>query len=141
MAAVNVPPPDDRIPFVDPRTGRLTDFGWRLLQGLHARTGGEADKVDGAHRLASQAVPQGTVVAASGGLKRGGPLGGDIGLALYVAVDGVANLPTEGLADGDWAYAANGRKSGEGAGAGTGTPCFWSAGNWYAIDSGAVVAA
>jgi hypothetical protein len=141
MAAVNVLPPDTRIPFTDPKTGCLTDYGYRLLMGHFARMGAETDKVDLAHVLASNAVPQGTVVAASGGLKHGGALGGNIGLTLYVAVDGVDNLPTTGLSEGDFAYAANGRKTGEGAGAGTGVPCWWSNGAWYAADSGAVVSA
>lgn len=36
--------------------------------------------------------------------------------------------------DGSIAYATNGRKPGEGVGAGTGMPVFWSGSNWYKFD-------
>jgi len=51
-----------------------------------------------------------------------------------------ANLPSS-AAEGDWAYALNGRKTGEAAGAGTGVPCWRSNGAWIAVDSGAAVTA
>jgi len=49
----------------------------------------------------------------------------------------VANLPPgrEGMV----AYASNGRKSGEGAGAGTGVPVYWSNGLWRVFSTDAQV--
>lgn len=58
-----------------------------------------------------------------------------LGLASYT----VAGLPA-GTA-GNVAYASNGRKAGEGAGAGTGVLVFKDATNWIACDTGATVAA
>jgi hypothetical protein len=55
----------------------------------------------------------------------------------------VASLPTTGNGNGAPAWASNGRKPGEGAGAGTGVPVFWNptTGSWYSYLSGAPVAA
>jgi len=53
----------------------------------------------------------------------------------------VANLPTTGVAAGLLAYASNGRKAGEGAGAGTGVLVFRDGANWIAVDTGAPVTA
>lgn len=52
----------------------------------------------------------------------------------------VADLPTT-AANGAFAWASNGRKSGEGSGAGTGVPVFWnsSTSSWYSYLSGAPV--
>lgn len=58
-----------------------------------------------------------------------------VGLPSYT----VAGLPT-GTA-GDVAYASNGRKNGEGAGAGTGVMVFKDGTAWIACDTGAAVAA
>jgi hypothetical protein len=59
----------------------------------------------------------------------------------------VANLPTAAshgskLELGDSAYATNGRRAGEGAGAGTGVRCTWcgSPAAWKAEDTGATAA-
>lgn len=60
---------------------------------------------------------------------------GPITLASYT----VAGLPTVGA--GKLAYASNGRKNGEGAGAGTGVMVFSDATAWRACDTGATVAA
>ncbi|HEY5107213.1 MAG TPA: hypothetical protein VII73_10655 [Caulobacteraceae bacterium] len=87
------------------------------------------------------AAPASALVVATGGLKQGGPIGPNAAVALYSALTTVAMLPTSGMAEGDWAYALNGRKAGEGAGSGTGTPVFYSRGSWVAVDSGATVAA
>lgn len=51
----------------------------------------------------------------------------------------VATLPTVGAAR--VAYASNGRKAGEGSGAGTGVQVFCDATAWRAVDTGATVAA
>jgi hypothetical protein len=139
LSATNVPAVDPSLPIVD-AGGRLTKYGERVLRGLWGRTGGMTDKVDQAHAIASNAVPQGTIVAAAGGLQVGGELGGNVGVALYLAVTGVALLPAHAT-EGDWAYAVDGRKPGEGAGAGTGVPCFWSDTAWISACSGAAVAA
>lgn len=52
----------------------------------------------------------------------------------------VAALPVTG-ANGQWAFASNGRKPGEGGGAGTGVPVFFNAatGTWFSYCSGAVI--
>jgi hypothetical protein len=138
MAAQSVAPPVFNLPFTDAK-GMLTDHAQRLLADLYSRTGGADDKVDAAHALALAAVPQTTQVVAAGGLRNGGALNANVGVTLYRAIDLTANLPTTGNAEGDWAYATDGRKTGEGAGAGTGVPVWWSGSHWYAVDSGAVV--
>jgi hypothetical protein len=51
----------------------------------------------------------------------------------------VATLPARSL-PGDVAYAGDGRKNGEGAGAGTGVLVFFDGNNWIACDSGQTVA-
>lgn len=51
----------------------------------------------------------------------------------------VANLPT-GF-DGRMAYATNGRKTGEGAAAGTGVLCIFSNAQWRRVEDNGVVAA
>lgn len=53
----------------------------------------------------------------------------------------VAGLPAASVAAGLLAYASNGRKAGEGAGAGTGVLVFRDGANWIAVDTGATVAA
>lgn len=54
----------------------------------------------------------------------------------------VAALPsTEVVHAGDLAYATNGRKAGQVAGAGTGVLVFNDGATWIAVDSGATVAA
>ncbi len=97
--------------------------------------------INTAAALAGNAAPASLNIVATGGLQRGGPLRDDIGVALYRAVKPVAQLPTIGNAPGDWAYALDGRKPGEAAGAGTGVPVFWSVTAWCAVTSGAQVTA
>ena len=43
--------------------------------------------------------------------------------------------------EGQWAFALDGRKTGEGAGAGTGVPCYFSNGSWRRPADDSVVAA
>jgi hypothetical protein len=52
----------------------------------------------------------------------------------------VAALPAS-AANGQWAYATNGRKPGEGGGSGTGVPVFFNTptSTWFSYCSGAVV--
>jgi hypothetical protein len=50
----------------------------------------------------------------------------------------VANLPAG--SSGALAYATNGRKVGEGAGAGTGVPVYYSTSHWRVFSTDAVVA-
>lgn len=141
MAATRVPPPPFAIPFLD---GRFVSNAWQFfISGLFdAVYGGGFDKVDAAHALAMAAVPQTTQIIAGGGLQAvGDTLRGNAGVALYRARTGVAVLPSSGNAEGDWAYALDCRKPGEGAGSGTGVACFWSAGHWIAVTSGAAVTA
>lgn len=52
----------------------------------------------------------------------------------------VADLPPTGRA-GAMLFASDGRKNGEGAGAGTGVLTFYDGTNWIAVDSGQTVAA
>jgi len=51
----------------------------------------------------------------------------------------VAALPASGNTAGNLAFATNGRKNGEGAGAGTGVMVFWDGTAWRASDTGATV--
>jgi len=138
-APVRVSEPDFGAQWMDPDTGRLTPYAYRVLKGLFDRTGGAADGVAAAANLAAAAAPQTRQVVAAGGLQFGGDLTGNVAVTLYVAIDGAANLPTAGLTIGDWAYAVDGRKPGEASGAGTGVPVFWSNGNWCSACSGAGV--
>ena len=129
---VNIPP--WQLPMVD-GGGRVTSaWQWWLVQ-MFDRSGGTADKVDAAHTAALAAVPQSTEVVAGGGLQIGGPLGGNVALALYLVKDVVARLPATGNSEGDWAYALDGCKTGETTGNGTGVPVWWSTptsvGAWY----------
>ena len=142
MTAQPLPQLDFTRPLVDERGYASRSFqGW--VASADARLGGRFDKVEAAHSIATSAAPQTTQVIAGGGLQAGGSLTGNIGLALYAAMAPLASLPTTGLAEGDIAYALDGRKAGEGAGAGTGVPCWWSVvagtGGWYAFGSGALV--
>jgi hypothetical protein len=140
VTATPVPPP----PFLDPivdTDGRLTRTWMAFILAIFNRLGGKSDKVEAAHAAAIGAVSQGTQIVAVGGLHVGGDLSDNVAVAFYRAQTTVANLPVSGVGNGDWAYAQDGRKNGEGAGAGTGVPVWYSAGAWYAVDSGAVVAA
>ncbi len=140
MTAQAVPEPDFTQPFVD-GDRFLTRWARHFLTGLYNRVGQDQDKVDVAHTAALAAVPQGTQVVASGGLAIGGALGGNVGVALYKVVTNVAGLPTVNNL-GDWANAMDGRKNGEGAASGTGTPVYWDrSGAWKTLDTGATVAA
>ena len=121
--------------------GTPTNRFFLFLTGARNRLGGDDDKVDAAHALATAAVPQTTQVIGGGGLALGGTLTGNVGLAFYKVVTTVAQLPTASNTEGDWAYAADGRKPGEGAGVGTGAPATWSNGNWVSVFDGATVAA
>ncbi len=53
----------------------------------------------------------------------------------------VATLPTTGISAGAVAYASNGRKASEGAGAGTGVLVYWSSGQWMSFRTDTAVAA
>ena len=95
--------------------------------------------LNAASALAGGAVQGTTNIVASGGLQVGGATGAEVGVALYRAYATVAQLPSTGAKDGDWAYAKDGRKPGELAGAGTGVPCFRANGLWNAVTSGVAV--
>ncbi len=138
MTATFVPAPPVQVPLTD-KTGIITRPWYAHFTARHEQAGGSSDKIDAAHAAALSAVPQTTQVVAIGGLHAGGDLSGNVALSLYRAMTTVAQLPSSGMTDGDWAYAKDGRKPGEAAGAGTGVPCFWSAGNWVAVTSGAAV--
>ncbi|MDB5483463.1 MAG: hypothetical protein JWO83_4516 [Caulobacteraceae bacterium] len=140
MAATRIPPPPFNTPFLD---GGFVSNAWQFfLSALYGALYGEGfDKVDAAHAAAMAAVPRATQVVAGGGLQAGGSLGGNVAVTLYRLKCVVAALPTSGNGEGDWAYAVDGRKPGEGAGSGTGVPCFWSNGHWIAATSGATVTA
>jgi hypothetical protein len=109
-----------------------------VIQALFARTGGSFDKVEAAYATARSAAPATAEIVAGPGLQGGGQIGPNAPIAFYAAITSVADLPSLG-AEGDWAYALNGRKAGEAAGSGTGVPCWWSNGAWIAVDSGAAV--
>ena len=98
-----------------------------LIDSIRKRVGGFSDKVDQAAVTADAAAPGTTEVVAGSGLQVGGQISGNVPVALYKVVTSVAGLPATDNAAGDWAYATNGRNSGEGAAAGTGTPVVWNA--------------
>lgn len=141
MVATSVPPLPDI--WIDTATGRLTHLGRAFMQAMRTRIGGTTDKVERADATAADAVPKATQVVSTGGLQVGGDLGSHVSVALYKIETTVAALPATGNRNGDWAFAFNGRKNGEGAAAGTGTPVWWdgSSGHWKAADTGATVAA
>ncbi len=133
-----LPSPPFSQPMLD---GGFMSRAWQAwAQAVQTALGGKSDKVDAAYQAAVSAAPGTAEVVAGAGLQGGGQVGPNVGLSLYAAVTGVATLPTSANA-GDWAYATDGRKVGESSGAGTGVPVWWSNGHWYAVDSGAVVAA
>jgi hypothetical protein len=139
MAVTTTPRPPFHVPLTDAQ-GFVQPAWQPFVQALYDKTGGQADKVDAAYQAAASAAPASSEVVAGAGLQGGGAIGGNTGVTLYVAVTAVAMLPTS-AAEGDWAYALNGRKIGEGSGSGTGLPVWWSNGAWYAVDSGAAVTA
>lgn len=120
--------------------GRPSRRFFQWLIGARTRLGGDDDKVDAAYQTASAAVPQTTEVQAVAGLTGGGPLSQNLGVTMYGVVTSVATLPAS-AAEGDNAYAVDGRKPGEGSGAGTGCPVVWSNGAWNSYFSGAAVTA
>jgi hypothetical protein len=139
MTATPMSSPPFKAPVIDP-SGRLSRSWQGFIQALYQRSGGSSDKIDAAHGAALAAASGSSRVFGIGGLHAGGALTGDVALSLYRAVAPVAALPTAGNSEGDWAYAVDGRKASEGAGAGTGVPVWWSGGRWFAVDSGAAVA-
>ena len=139
MPAQPVPAPPIQAEFLEGKTISRVWQSWLLA--FWNRSGGQTDKLEATTNTANGATPLTTQVVASGGLQVGGQIGGNVGIALYVAITNVAGLPTTSINVGDWAYALDGRKVGEAAGAGTGVPVWRSGTAWYACDSGAVVAA
>ena len=119
----------------------ITDADGQATQAFRTWMTAVTTAVNSALALAQAAVPQSRRVIAAGGLQVGGTLQSDVGVALYKIKTTVAQLPTTTTAAGDWAYALDGRKPGEGGGAGTGVPCFWSSGSWIAVTSGVAVTA
>ena len=141
MTATFVPAPPVNVPLVG-KDGIITRPWYAHFTARHEQAGGAIDKIDAASIAALAAVPKTTNVVGSGGLHSvASSLASDVGVTLYKAFTTVALLPTAGNATGDWVYAFNGRKPGEAAGLGTGVPCFYSAGNWVAVTSGATVTA
>jgi hypothetical protein len=139
MSAVTVPPPPYSQALLE---GGFLSRPWRtFIQALYRQVfGGGFDKVDAAYEAAISAAAASTQVLGAGGLTGGGALSGNVAVALYRVKAIVAALPAKAT-EGDWAYALNGRKPGEGAGAGTGVPCFWSGTHWIAVTSSAAVTA
>jgi hypothetical protein len=140
MTATVVPPPPFTTPFLD---GPTISNAWQVwISAIQSAVYGPGfDKVDAGFTAAMAAAPAARQIVGVGGLQVGGALTGNVAVALYAAKTTVAGLPTTGVAEGDWAYALNGRKPGQAAGAGTGVPCFWSAGAWIAVTSGVAVTA
>ncbi|MBV8683782.1 MAG: hypothetical protein JO111_12985 [Caulobacteraceae bacterium] len=137
MPSITVSAPPFSVPLTDAQ-GYVSRAWQPVIQTLYARTGGAFDKVHAGYALARAAAPASAEVVAGAGLQGGGQIGPNAPVALYAAMTSVANLPSS-AAVGDWAYAIDGRKLGEAAGAGTGVPCWWSNGAWFAVDSGAAV--
>ncbi|HWE98693.1 MAG TPA: hypothetical protein VG248_02750 [Caulobacteraceae bacterium] len=138
MAAVSLPPPPIKVPFLD---GLNVSQVWlRWFEAVRDRLGGSSDKVEEAWKYGAQAAPATAEVVAIGGLHGGGAVGGNTALALYVSVCTVDLLPAT-AGEGDLAYAQDGRRGSQTSGNGTGVPCWYSGGSWFAIDSGSAVAA
>ncbi len=139
MVATRVPPPPFNVPVLD-GTGFASAWAFWIQAVNDAIYGEGFDKIDAGYQTAVAAAPATAEVTAVGGLHGvGSQIGSNVGIALYRAVTGVAALPASGVAEGDWAYALDGRKAGEAAGAGTGVPVWRSQGAWIAVDSGAAV--
>lgn len=140
MTAIKVPTPQFGSPIED-GSGAVTK-GWRAwFQTMFNRTGGSEDKVDAAFVIASAAAAQTIQVGAGAGLNGGGDLTQNRSIRLFIAVTPVAGLPAAPVQPMAQAFATNGRKPGEGGGAGTGCPVIWTNNNWYSLFSGAVVTA
>jgi hypothetical protein len=135
--ASSLPTPPFSVPVLD---GAFLSRTWQTwVQSVQTRLGGTNDNVAQALTTAQGAASASAEVVAGAGLQGGGAVGPNVGVALYAAVTSVALLPAS-AGEGDWAYALNGRKTGEAAGAGTGVPVFWSAGAWNAVSSAPVAA-
>lgn len=128
MASVKLSLPPASDPLVDAR-GDATTSWRRFFEQAFKRLGGATDNVFTAFTAALTALPNTTEVVAANGLQFGGALADNIPIGLYVYSGPVSGLPAagEGQQNGDWAYATNGRNSGEGAGSGTGAPVVWYA--------------
>jgi len=139
MAGASLSPPPIHTALVA-GSGQVS-AGWLAwFNAVFDRLGAGVDKVDAAYTAAAAAAPRTTQVVAIGGLHNGGSLTEDnVAVSFYRAMTVAANLPTTGNNEGDWAYAYDGRKPGEGSGAGTGVPVWWTKGAWYAATSGAAV--
>lgn len=135
MADLVLPP--GQTPLAD--NGGFATHGWRRFFEVAAqRLGSGVDNVALALGLAKAAVPQSTEIVAVAPLAGGGYLNGNVLIQFGIGFFAVADLPDPGLAL--WAYATDGRKTGEGAGTGTGV-WTWSDGNaWYSIMGGTVAA-
>lgn len=96
------------------------------MRAVHGRLGGSTDKVNQALTTADAAAPGDAELVAGAGLQNGGAIGSNASVALYKAVTSVAGLSALNNQGGDWAYAVDGRNSGEGVGAGTGCPVVWN---------------
>lgn len=132
---MSLPTPPFHLPLVD-KDG-FVSTGWQpFLQAVVD----QGATVTAALSTAKAAAPGSAEVVTLNGLHGGGRIGGNAAVRLYRAVCAVADLPTM-ASEGDLAYAIDGRRGAEGSGAGTGVPVWYSAGTWYAIDSGAAVAA
>ena len=138
MTAVSLPPPPYRSPLLEGNT--LSPIWVRWFAAVWKRLGGSVDKVNAAYVAGTGSAPASTEVVAGPGLEGGGVVGGNVAVSLYAAVTSVALLPTSGNI-GDWAFAIDGRKPGEGAGLGTGVPVVRISGVWFSAFSGAAVAA
>jgi len=131
------PPPFSQ-PVLD---GGFLSRAWQnWVSAVQTALGGRSDKVAAAYDAAMSAAPATAEVVAGAGLQGGGQVGPNVGISLYAAVTAVATLPATANA-GDWAYATNGRKPGEGSGAGTGAPVVWSNGAWVSAFNGTTITA
>ena len=100
MTATLVPAPPVHLPMVD-KDGMVTPAWRSWFQAMHTRSGGTVDKVASAFTAAMAAVPITTEIVAGAGLHHGGPLAGNIAVALYRAITTVAGLPMTGNSAGD----------------------------------------
>lgn len=113
-----------QVPFTD-GNGRITEAWLRWIGGV--TSGANAGQLAA---TTADAVHTSRVVGAGPGLVGGGDLTDNRTISLYRAIDIVANLPATGNSLAQWCFATNARNSGEGAGAGTGSPVCWSGTAW-----------
>lgn len=140
MTDQSIPLPDFKRAWIDDQ-GRPTTHMQFVIRGFDRRLGGRTDKLNATKTTADAAAPGTAEVVPGAGLQGGGAIGVNAAVSLYCYEGPVAGLSSLSQRTGDWAYATNGRKAGEGAGSGSGTPVWFDGASWIAPDTGTGVTA